>query len=82
LDAAQRDTAPESRVTSDVTRYEIRVEGVLDPGWSPWFDNLHVRPDERGETVIVGPVPDQAALHGLLSRIRDLGLTLLEVRRL
>jgi hypothetical protein len=61
--------------------YEIRVRGVLDGGWSAWFDDLQVTSDERGQTTIAGPVPDQAALHGLLAKIRDLGLELLVVRR-
>lgn len=61
--------------------YEIRVRGVLDSSWSAWFEGLHVTSDERGETSIVGPLADQAALHGLLIKIRDLGLELLEVRR-
>ena len=60
--------------------YEIRVNGVLDSGWSAWFDGLRVTSDDR-ETTIAGPVADQAALHGLLAKIRDLGLELLEVRR-
>jgi hypothetical protein len=62
-------------------RYEIRVKGVLDRGWSAWFDGLQVTSDERGQTTIAGPVTDQAALHGLLAKIRDLGLELLVVRR-
>jgi hypothetical protein len=62
-------------------RYEIRVEGVLDRGWSAWFDGLEITSDERGQTTLAGPVADQAALHGLLAKIRDLGLELLEVRR-
>jgi hypothetical protein len=61
--------------------YEIRVRGVLDGGWSAWFDGLQVTSDERGQTTIAGPVADQAALHGLLANIRDLGLELLAVRR-
>ena len=61
--------------------HEIRVNGVLDRGWSAWFDGLQVTSDERGQTTIAGPVADQAALHGLLAKIRDLGLELLEVRR-
>jgi hypothetical protein len=60
--------------------YEIRVRGVLDPQWSSWFDGLRVEEAGWGETVIVGPVVDQAALHGLLTRVRDLGLPLLSVR--
>jgi hypothetical protein len=60
--------------------YEIRVNGVLDSGWSVWFDGLQVSSDDRGQTVIAGPVVDQAALHGLLAKVRDLGLELLSVR--
>ena len=63
------------------TQYEIRVNGVLDPRWADWFDGLRVSSDERGQTIIAGPVADQAALHGLLTRIRDLGLELLSVHR-
>jgi hypothetical protein len=61
--------------------YEIRVKGVLGSGWSAWFDGLRVTSDEAGQTVIAGPVVDQTALHGLLAKVRDLGLELLEVRR-
>jgi hypothetical protein len=61
--------------------YEIRVRGALDSGWSAWFDGLRVSSDQRGQTTIAGPVADQAALHGLFAKIRDLGLELLEVRR-
>jgi hypothetical protein len=52
----------------------------LDAQWSSWFDGLHVECSAPGETVLVGPVADQAALHGVLTRIRDLGLPLLSVR--
>jgi hypothetical protein len=62
--------------------YEIRVRGVLDSGWSAWFDGLRLTSDESGQTVIAGPVADQAALHGLLAKVRDLGLELLSVRRI
>jgi hypothetical protein len=62
--------------------YEIRVNGVLDRGWSAWFDGLQITSDHRGQTTIAGPVADQAALHGLLVKIRDLGLPLLSVRHL
>ena len=61
--------------------YEIRVNGVLGSGWSAWFDGLQITSDDRGDTAIAGPIADQAALHGLLAKIRDLGLELLEVRR-
>lgn len=63
----------------DARVYEIRVQGELTPRWSDWFAGLSVE-SEGGETLIVGPVDDQAALHGLLARIRDLGLPLLAVR--
>jgi hypothetical protein len=63
-------------------RYEIRVNGVLDSQWSAWFEGLTVTSDETGQTTITGAVADQAALHGLLAKIRDLGLPLLSVRHL
>jgi hypothetical protein len=62
--------------------YYIRVQGHLDSTWSEWFDGLTVTNVEHGETVICGPVPDQAALHGVLIKVRDLGLPLLMVRRM
>jgi hypothetical protein len=61
--------------------YQIRVKGVLDGRWSAWFDGLQVTSDQRGQTSIAGRVTDQTALHGLLAKVRDLGLELLEVRR-
>jgi hypothetical protein len=60
--------------------YLLRVEGVLDQRWAAWFDGLTVTPGET-ETTIAGPVSDSAALFGVLARVRDLGLTLVEVRR-
>ncbi len=63
-------------------RYEIRVGAELDGSWSAWFEGLEVTSDERGQTVIAGPVVDQAALHGLLAKVRDLGLPLISVRRI
>jgi len=61
--------------------YEIRVKGRLDRRWAGYFDGLTITTSAAGETVLRGRVADQAALHGLLSHIRDLGLTLLLVRR-
>jgi hypothetical protein len=61
--------------------YEIRVLGHLGPEWSAWFDGLTISREPHGETVLAGPVPDQAALHGILIKIRNLGLPLLSVRR-
>jgi hypothetical protein len=64
-------------------QYEIRIQGRLQPEWSAWFDGLTIISNEQatrsGETLLVGPVADQAALHGLLAKIRDLGLPLLSL---
>ena len=62
--------------------YQIRVKGHLDSSWSDWFDGLTITPEASGETLLSGPVVDQAALHGLLKKVRDLGLPLLLVKRL
>jgi hypothetical protein len=62
-------------------RYEIRVAGVLDDRWADWFGGLQVSSDGT-KTIIVGLFPDQPALHGLLTKIRDLGLTLISLRQL
>jgi hypothetical protein len=61
--------------------YRIRVSGHLDDRWSDWLGGLAVQRQVNGTTVLVGPVVDQAALHGVIGRIRDLGLPLLEVSR-
>lgn len=61
--------------------YEIRVKGLLDEKWSDWFDGFTITPQADDETLLVGPVSDQSALHGLLAKIRDLGLPLLSVQR-
>jgi hypothetical protein len=62
--------------------YRIRIRGHLDPSWSAWFDGLTVDQTEDGTTDLVGPLVDQAALFGLLARLRDLGATLLLVEQL
>jgi hypothetical protein len=62
-------------------RYEIRVKGILDERWTAWFEDLQVSTDGEN-TVISGPVADQAALHGALTKVRDLGLFLISVRHL
>jgi hypothetical protein len=69
-------------MTPTTVTYRIRLQGELDPSWSEWLDGLPVRHANRGETELCGPVRDQAALHGLLAKIRDLGLPLLSVERL
>lgn len=61
--------------------YELRVENGLDPSWSSWFDGMHISQEPNGLTVISGHVTDSAALHGLLTKIHDLGLALVSVRR-
>jgi hypothetical protein len=61
--------------------YEIRVRGVLDSRWSAWFDGLQISSDDHGQTTLAGEVVDQAALHGLLAKVRDLGLELVSVVR-
>ena len=60
-------------------RVEIRVKGQLDDHWSDWFEGLTITHTKQGETVLTGPLADQAALHGLLAKVRDLGLPLLSV---
>lgn len=62
--------------------YCIRVGGHLDDRWSDWLGGLAIQRRDDGTTVLVGPVVDQAALHGVIARIRDLGLPLLSVHRL
>lgn len=62
-------------------RYEVRVEGVLDGRWSEWFEGLHLQ-NQSGETILSGALPDQPALHGILDKVRDLGLTIITMRRL
>jgi hypothetical protein len=61
--------------------YEIHLQGHLDPRWASWFDGMTLTAD-HGTTELRGPVADQAALHGLLTRLRDLGLPLLSVVRI
>lgn len=65
-----------------IPQYEIRGEGHLNSLWSEWFDGLALSHRSDGTTMLVGPVADQAALHGLLAQVRDLGLPLLSVNRL
>jgi hypothetical protein len=59
--------------------YQIRIKGHLDAQWTDWFDGLTIRLEEDGDTLLTGPVIDQAALHGLLKKVRDLGMTLVSV---
>lgn len=75
------DRSPRAGAGLDAGFYEIRVAGRLDPRWTAWFDGLTVTHEDDGTTVIRGRVADQAALHGLLQRARDLGLALVAVER-
>ena len=61
------------------TVYQIRIKGHLGCEWSDWFEGLTIIPEEGGETLLTGPVVDQAMLYGLLKKMRDLGLTLVSV---
>jgi hypothetical protein len=61
--------------------YQITVKGLLDQKWSDWFDGFAITLQRGDETLLTGPVTDQAALHGMLAKIRDLGLPLLSVQR-
>ena len=72
-----------SHATSDTRRepghYEIRLKGHLEARWTAWFDGLNLTNETDGTTIICGPVADQSALHGLLQKVRDLGLPLVSV---
>jgi hypothetical protein len=61
--------------------YEIRVEGHLQDRWAGWFEGMSISLEENSETLLAGPVIDQAALHGLLKKVRDLGMPLISVTR-
>ena len=61
--------------------YEIRIKGHLDNRWADWFEGLTITALDNGETLLTGPVVDQAALHGLLRKVRDLAMPLLSVTR-
>ena len=61
--------------------YEIRIKGHLDNRWADWFEDLTITAQDLGETLLTGPVVDQAALHGLLRKVCDLGMPLLSVTR-
>ena len=70
-----------SSTSQEPIYYQILVRGRLDPLWSDWFDEFVIT-DQAGDSLLTGSVPDQAALHGVLGRIRDLGLTLVSIQQL
>jgi hypothetical protein len=61
--------------------YQIRLKGHLGRQWTDWFDGLTITLEDSGDTLLTGPLADQAALHGLLKKVRDLGLTLLSLNQ-
>ena len=61
--------------------YQIRIKGHLGRQWTDWFEGLTITPEDNGETLLTGPVVDQAALHGVLRKVRDVGMPLLSVSR-
>ena len=68
-------------MTGKPITYEIRIEGLVDGRWTDWFDGMTITHDDDSETILTGELQDQSALHGVLDRIRDLGLNLISVRR-
>ena len=75
------DTQASADTRRELGQYEIRLKGHLEARWATWFGGVSLTQESDGTTVIRGPVIDQAALHGLLSKVRDLGLTLIAVTR-
>jgi hypothetical protein len=72
------DNMPETQTDSSKSAmYQIRVNGHLGHQWADWFDGMHISQEDNGDSILTGPIRDQAALYGLLKKIRDLGLPLL-----
>jgi hypothetical protein len=72
-------THPSPKYDDETRTYEIRIKGHLDDKWADWFEGLTITRADNGETLLRGSVVDQAALHGVLRKVRDLGLPLLSV---
>jgi len=79
----ERKNSHRSRSSADCARshFEIKVAGQLDEHWSEWLGNLSMSHDAQGNTLLTGMIPDQAALHGILTNIRDLGLVLISLNQ-
>jgi hypothetical protein len=73
-DQINSETDPEQPVA-----YQIRIKGHLGSQWTDWFGGLAITLEENGDTLLTGPIPDQAALHGLLRRVRDVGMPLVSI---
>jgi hypothetical protein len=71
------DTSAEAH--DEAGRYGLRIKGHLDARWANWFEGLTITREENGDTLLTGPVVDQAALHGLLRKVRDIGMPLISV---
>ncbi len=74
------DTVDADAEADQPTVYEIKLKGHLDDQWQDWFGGLAITLQRNGDTLLTGPVVDQAALHGLLRKVRDLGMPLLSIR--
>ena len=74
---SEKHTSPQDHHEPGV--YEIRIKGHLDDKWTDWFEGLTITLEDNGDTLLTGPVVDQAALHGLLKKVRDLGMPLVSV---
>ena len=72
----------EEQEKSTPTIYEIKLQGHLDTKWTEWFYDMTITHDSNGTTTLRGPLPDQAVLHSVLDRIRDMNLTLINVRKM
>ena len=76
------DLNPGAPAPDDRGRYAIRIKGHLDQRWAEWFEGLTLTPEPAGTTLLEGPLADQAALHGVLTKLRDLGLPIVSIQSL